>query len=70
MSFSIPNLQKGGQAPSVGVWGRGLLPLYHFYLDDSDYISRLSSNPEFTGRLDADTRVIGFEGIAFVPSVR
>lgn len=52
------------------VSGRSLLPLYHFYLEDSDFISRLSSNPDFTGRLDAGTRVIGFDSIAFVPSTR
>eukprot|EP00066_Takifugu_rubripes_P027985 XP_011617251.1 PREDICTED: hydrocephalus-inducing protein homolog [Takifugu rubripes] len=66
---SIPNLQKD-QAPCVSVSGRSLLALYHFYLEDSDFISRLSSNSEFTGRLDADTTVLGFDSIAFVPSIR
>ena len=68
--FSIPNLQKGKQAPCVSVSGRSLLPMCHFYLEDSDFISRLSSNPEFTGHLDIHTRVIEFSSVVFVPSVR
>lgn len=67
---SIPNLQKGKQAPCVHLSGRSLLPLCHFYLEDSDFISRLSSNPEFTGHLDTDTRVIEFSTVVFVTSIR
>ncbi|XP_035521672.1 hydrocephalus-inducing protein homolog [Morone saxatilis] len=68
---SIPNLQDGDQAPCILVCGRSLLPYCHFDLDDSDYISRIHSNPEFTSHLDPNTRVIEFSAVGFaVPSTR
>lgn len=54
----------------MSVSAQSLLPLCHFYLEDGDCVSRLSSNPEFPDRLDPDTRVIEFNTMTFVPSVR
>lgn len=70
LSSSIPNLQRGRQAPCVRVCGRGLLPRCHFYLEDEDVVRRLSSNSDFTAHLDTDTRVVEFSSIVSAPSVR
>ncbi|KAM4733696.1 hydrocephalus-inducing protein homolog isoform 3-T4 [Anableps anableps] len=60
---SIPNLQKGDQAPCISVCGKSLLPNVHFDLEDSDYISSNHHSPEFSQSLDPTTRVLEFKAI-------
>ncbi|KAL2094103.1 hypothetical protein ACEWY4_011415 [Coilia grayii] len=62
---SIPNL-RDEQGPAIQVRGRSLLPVCHFHLEDSDYITSNRRNPDLRGpngapprcTLDASTRVI------------
>uniref|UniRef100_A0A3Q3MLA1 HYDIN axonemal central pair apparatus protein n=1 Tax=Mastacembelus armatus TaxID=205130 RepID=A0A3Q3MLA1_9TELE len=71
ISFSIPNLKDGDQAPCISVCGRSLLPQCHFDLDDSAYINENRHNPEFRSPLDPNTRVIEFNSTGVsVPSTR
>ncbi|XP_006878929.1 PREDICTED: hydrocephalus-inducing protein homolog [Elephantulus edwardii] len=56
----IPNLQPGEQGPFLVVRGRSLLPVCHFDLKESDYISGHHRNPELGGVVDPNTRVIEF----------
>ncbi|KAM5296381.1 hydrocephalus-inducing protein homolog isoform 1-T2 [Glossophaga mutica] len=63
----IPNLPPGEQGPVVSAKGRGLLPVCHFELKDSDYISGHRRNPDLRGPgggvLDPNTRVIEFTSV-------
>ncbi|XP_074783220.1 hydrocephalus-inducing protein homolog isoform X2 [Athene noctua] len=67
MLCSIPNLRPNQKGPEVAVKGRSLMPLCHFELEDSDYITAKRHIPELQGlkgpMLDLDTRVIEFEAI-------
>lgn len=63
MLFSIPNLRKEDQAPSISVCGRSLLPHCHFDLEESDYIRSARRNPKFRAPLDPNTRVIEFNAV-------
>ncbi|KAM9191706.1 LOW QUALITY PROTEIN: hydrocephalus-inducing protein homolog [Dugong dugon] len=60
----IPNLPPGEQGPVLVVKGRSFLPVCHFDLKDSDYISGHRCNPELRGpsggAVDPNTRVIEF----------
>ncbi|XP_069312434.1 hydrocephalus-inducing protein homolog [Eulemur rufifrons] len=60
----IPNLPPGEQGPVLVAKGRSSLPICHFDLKDSDYISGLRRNPELrgsgSGALDPNTRMIEF----------
>nr|XP_051703218.1 hydrocephalus-inducing protein homolog isoform X2 [Oryctolagus cuniculus] len=63
----IPNLPPGMQGPVLVVKGRSFLPVCHFDLKDSDYISGHRRNPELRGSgaapLDPNTRVIEFTSV-------
>ncbi|XP_041629003.1 hydrocephalus-inducing protein homolog isoform X2 [Vulpes lagopus] len=63
----IPNLPPGEQGPVLLVKGRSFLPLCHFDLKHSDYISGHRRNPELRGpsgaALDSNTRVIEFTSV-------
>ncbi|XP_039769505.1 hydrocephalus-inducing protein homolog isoform X2 [Ornithorhynchus anatinus] len=63
----IPNLRPGEEGPAVTVKGQSLLPLCHFDLKDSDYISGHRRNAELRGTkggsLDPKTRVIEFAAL-------
>ncbi|XP_048648423.1 hydrocephalus-inducing protein homolog isoform X1 [Marmota marmota marmota] len=63
----IPNLPPGEQAPVLVAKGRSFLPLCHFDLKDSDYITGHRRNAELrvsdSGPLDANTRVIEFTSV-------
>uniref|UniRef100_A0A8C8B419 HYDIN protein n=1 Tax=Otus sunia TaxID=257818 RepID=A0A8C8B419_9STRI len=65
MLCSIPNLRPNQKGPEVAVKGRSLMPLCHFELEDSDYITAKRRVPELQGpkgaSLDLNTRVIEFE---------
>uniref|UniRef100_A0A8C8EBQ1 HYDIN protein n=1 Tax=Otus sunia TaxID=257818 RepID=A0A8C8EBQ1_9STRI len=67
MLCSIPNLRPNQKGPEVAVKGRSLMPLCHFELEDSDYITAKRRVPELQGpkgaSLDLNTRVIEFEAI-------
>ncbi|XP_074748293.1 hydrocephalus-inducing protein homolog isoform X5 [Strix uralensis] len=67
MLCSIPNLRPNQKGPEVAVKGRSLMPLCHFELEDSDYITAKRRVPELQGpkgaTLDLDTRVIEFEAV-------
>uniref|UniRef100_A0A2K6KCF4 HYDIN axonemal central pair apparatus protein n=1 Tax=Rhinopithecus bieti TaxID=61621 RepID=A0A2K6KCF4_RHIBE len=60
----IPNLPPGEQGPVLVAKGRSTLPICHFDLKDSDYISGHQRSPELRGSsggaLDPNTRVIEF----------
>ncbi|XP_064239335.1 hydrocephalus-inducing protein homolog [Aotus nancymaae] len=60
----IPNLPPGEQGPVLVAKGRSSLPICHFDLKDSDYISGHRRNPELRGpggaALDSNIRVIEF----------
>ncbi|XP_054435188.1 hydrocephalus-inducing protein homolog [Pteronotus mesoamericanus] len=63
----IPNLPPGEQGPVVSAKGRSILPVCHFDLKDSDYISGHRRNPDLRGpgggALDPNTRVIEFTSV-------
>ncbi|XP_048966657.1 hydrocephalus-inducing protein homolog isoform X2 [Canis lupus dingo] len=63
----IPNLPPGEQGPVLLVKGRSFLPLCHFDLKHSDYISGHRRNPDLRGpsgaALDSNTRVIEFTSV-------
>ncbi|XP_040838338.1 hydrocephalus-inducing protein homolog isoform X1 [Ochotona curzoniae] len=63
----IPNLPPGVQGPVLVAKGRSFLPVCHFDLKDSDYISGHRRNPELRGSgaapLDPNTRVIEFNSV-------
>ncbi|XP_074533739.1 hydrocephalus-inducing protein homolog [Halichoeres trimaculatus] len=66
---SIPNLQEEDQAPCIPLCGNSVFPLYHFDLEDSDYISR--RNPEFRTHLEPNIRVVELNAVGFsAPSTR
>ncbi|XP_053175951.1 hydrocephalus-inducing protein homolog [Scomber japonicus] len=68
---SVPNLQDEDQAPCISLCGRSLLPICHFDIEDSDYISGDRRSPEFRDTLDPNTRVIEFNAMGFsVPTKR
>ncbi|XP_004431871.1 PREDICTED: hydrocephalus-inducing protein homolog [Ceratotherium simum simum] len=60
----IPNLPPGEQGPVLSAKGQSFLPICHFDLKDSDYISSHRRNPDLRGpsggALDPNTRVIEF----------
>nr|XP_012627881.1 hydrocephalus-inducing protein homolog isoform X3 [Microcebus murinus] len=60
----IPNLPPGEQGPILVAKGRSSLPICHFDLKDSDYLSGHPHNAELrgsvVGALDPNTRVIEF----------
>ncbi|XP_021488188.2 hydrocephalus-inducing protein homolog [Meriones unguiculatus] len=60
----IPNLPAGEQGPILQTKGRSVLPVCHFDLKESDYISGHRRNPELrgpgAGPIDPNTRVIEF----------
>ena len=67
MCFRISNLDnKNG--PVIPIEARGLMPIVHFELEDSDYISNARRNPELCGpkgappgtTLDPNTKVLEF----------
>ncbi|XP_069735049.1 LOW QUALITY PROTEIN: hydrocephalus-inducing protein homolog [Phaenicophaeus curvirostris] len=64
MSCRIPNLIPNLKGPKVTVKGRGLMPSYHFELEDSDYLTskrhKLESKGRKHARLDPKTRVVEF----------
>ncbi|XP_054934895.1 hydrocephalus-inducing protein homolog [Physeter macrocephalus] len=63
----IPNLPAGEQGPVLSAKGRSSLPICHFDLKDSDYISGHRRNPDLrgpsAGALDPNTRVIEFTSV-------
>uniref|UniRef100_A0A2K6GI20 HYDIN axonemal central pair apparatus protein n=1 Tax=Propithecus coquereli TaxID=379532 RepID=A0A2K6GI20_PROCO len=63
----IPNLPPGEQGPVLVAKGRSSLPICHFDLKDSDYISGHQHNLELresgSGALDPNTRVIEFTSV-------
>ncbi|XP_077612463.1 hydrocephalus-inducing protein homolog [Crocuta crocuta] len=63
----IPNLPPGEQGPVLSAKGRSLLPVCHFDLKHSDYISGHRRNPDLRGpsgaALDSNTRVIEFTSV-------
>ena len=66
---SIPNLENGSKGPEIMLRGCSLLPVCHFDLQESNYITSGRRNPELPGPngqppgavLDPDTHVIEFE---------
>ncbi|XP_016051807.1 PREDICTED: hydrocephalus-inducing protein homolog [Miniopterus natalensis] len=63
----IPNLPPGVQGPVLSAKGRSFLPICHFDLKDSDYITGHRRNPDLRGpgggALDPNTRVIEFTSV-------
>ncbi|KAK2496944.1 hypothetical protein MC885_002909, partial [Smutsia gigantea] len=63
----IPNLPPGEQGPVLSAKGRSSLPICHFDLKDSDYISSHRRDPDLRGpsggALDPNTRVIEFSSV-------
>ncbi|XP_069882349.1 hydrocephalus-inducing protein homolog isoform X1 [Dipodomys merriami] len=63
----IPNLPPGQQGPTIVAKGRSALPVCHFDLKDSDYITGHRRNPELRGSgvgpLDPSTKVIEFTSV-------
>nr|KAF6318524.1 HYDIN axonemal central pair apparatus protein [Pipistrellus kuhlii] len=64
ISCQIPNLAPGVQGPVLTAKGRSFLPICHFELKESDYITGHRRNPDLRGPgggpLDPNTRVIEF----------
>ncbi|KAM7059176.1 hydrocephalus-inducing protein homolog [Molossus nigricans] len=63
----IPNLPPGEHSPVLSAKGRSFLPICHFDLKDSDYISGHRRNSDLrgpgAGTLDPNTRVIEFSSV-------
>ncbi|XP_073081517.1 hydrocephalus-inducing protein homolog [Manis javanica] len=63
----IPNLPPGEQGPVLSAKGRSSLPICHFDLQDSDYLSSHRRHPDLRGpgggALDPNTRVIEFSSV-------
>ncbi|XP_036202709.1 hydrocephalus-inducing protein homolog [Myotis myotis] len=63
----IPNLLPGEQGPVISAKGRSFLPICHFELKESDYITGHRHNPDLRGPgggpLDPNTRVIEFTSV-------
>ncbi|KAM6252821.1 hydrocephalus-inducing protein homolog [Porphyrio hochstetteri] len=62
MLCRIPNLNPDQKSPEVTVKGRSLMPICHFDLEDSDYITAKRRDPELQGpeepELDLNRKVI------------
>ncbi|XP_070253950.1 hydrocephalus-inducing protein homolog isoform X4 [Myotis yumanensis] len=67
ITCQIPNLLPGEQGPVISAKGQSFLPICHFELKESDYITAHRHNPDLRGPgggpLDPNTRVIEFTSV-------